>query len=410
MTRVLIPRASMCSAKTVDASDWELYFCHVRDNILTGFCLSAPCPAALEVDIAAGTGRLKGLTIDNTTSCTLMCLTACNTNYIYTQLNRDACCEPINWTFTSNTTGCTPMCAMVIGRAITNMCTVTSTNEIGRTNGTGFLIDAPTSSSTWPSLDSCCNIYCTNDVIFINGISHYVNSKDRTCDPQLAKRGNITTRLSDGFCSYGTQCAADSAWAPNDSCQNVVDITCDTLDLDLIANCTDDRIIYDLGGTICDSQWVLRFHINITSITNASAGNTLFGFGISDSDAAMSTATQDSIGLRAIVKTGTDTYVASHGDNTTAVGVTGMCFATTPAACDDYYVEIIRTSPTSYTVELFNCACYSCSQELETVTTLSAATDGLRYIGIWNEDNATDNARIQGTIDDVEFYCGVTSV
>lgn len=130
MTRTLIPRSDTTSAKTVEASDWELYFENiVNDYIISGLTISAQCPGALAANISSGTARVIGLHLNNTTQCSISGLTACSTNYIYLKVCRDACCEPSGWSFISNTTGVEDVDTMVIGTADTDCSTVTSVNQ-----------------------------------------------------------------------------------------------------------------------------------------------------------------------------------------------------------------------------------------------------------------------------------------
>jgi len=134
MTRILIPRSDNSSAKTVEASDFEKYFNDfLCDYIICGLTITAQCPNILAVDVSSGNARIGGLHLNNSVSCAITCLTACNTNYIYATICRDPSCEPQGWIFSSNTTGCTPADSMVLGTATTNATTVTAVNQIPET-------------------------------------------------------------------------------------------------------------------------------------------------------------------------------------------------------------------------------------------------------------------------------------
>ncbi len=80
MTRIAIPRSDNTSAKTVEASDFEKYFCHIRDHVVTGLCITAQCPNTLAVDVATGTAKVNGIYLNNSTTCVVASLTACSTN------------------------------------------------------------------------------------------------------------------------------------------------------------------------------------------------------------------------------------------------------------------------------------------------------------------------------------------
>lgn len=127
MSRIIIPRAGTCSAKTVSSTDWELYFAdHLNNYVICGLGFSAQCPNILAVDIATGNARLKGYHLNNSTTCSVTCLTSCSTNYIYMTMNRNCCCQVKNWTFSQNTCGCTPADSLKIGTATTDACGVTA--------------------------------------------------------------------------------------------------------------------------------------------------------------------------------------------------------------------------------------------------------------------------------------------
>lgn len=155
MSRVLIPRGPTTSAKKVEASDFELYFsCHLDDRVICGFCLSVQCPNALAVDVASGNLRINGLHLNNTTTCSVSCLTACNCNFIYAQVCRDACCEPDSWSFSTNTTGCAPCDSFLLGVATTDCATVTAidTRFVAMPSSKTNLIYRDTSlPSVWPT-------------------------------------------------------------------------------------------------------------------------------------------------------------------------------------------------------------------------------------------------------------------
>ena len=139
MTRILIPRSDNTSAKTIEASDFEKYFSTdiIADYFITGFCVSAQCPNVLAVDIAAGAGRLNGLYVCNSTSCSITCLTVCDVNYIWATICRDPSCEPEAWSITKTLTACVPTDSMLIGTATTNATTVTAVCNLLRNTASG---------------------------------------------------------------------------------------------------------------------------------------------------------------------------------------------------------------------------------------------------------------------------------
>ncbi len=128
MAKILIPRSDSVSIKVIEPSDFEAFFSQdiINDYVKSGFALTAG--SGLSVNIAIGLARLKGLFINNSTSSSKGSLTASSTNHIYITLARDSNSEAESWSFTSNTTGSTPTDSLLIGKAITNGSSVTSTD------------------------------------------------------------------------------------------------------------------------------------------------------------------------------------------------------------------------------------------------------------------------------------------
>ena len=87
MTKILIPRSDSVSAKVIEPSDFEKLFTDdwCRDYVISGFGLSAG--SGLNVTVAVGTARLKGLHLENTANETVT-IPANNTSYIYLVLAR----------------------------------------------------------------------------------------------------------------------------------------------------------------------------------------------------------------------------------------------------------------------------------------------------------------------------------
>ena len=137
MTRNLIPRSDNVSAKVVEASDFEKYFCFVQDHIVSGLELSAG--SGLAVNIASGIAKINGLYIDNTITCSIGSLTASDVNYIYATLSRCASSEPQSWSFTSNVSGTLAADSILLGTATTDGSSVTAVDNLVKVmcNGIG---------------------------------------------------------------------------------------------------------------------------------------------------------------------------------------------------------------------------------------------------------------------------------
>ena len=128
MTRNLIPRSDNISAKIVEASDFEKYFCFLADHVVSGLTLSAG--SGLAVNVTSGVAKINGLYLDSTITCSKGSLTASDVNYIYATLCRDSSCEPQAWTFTSNVSGTLPTDSLLLGTATTDGSSVTAVDNL----------------------------------------------------------------------------------------------------------------------------------------------------------------------------------------------------------------------------------------------------------------------------------------
>ena len=172
--------------------------------------------------------------------------------------------------------------------------------------------------------------------------------------------------------------------------------------------------VYDLGaGNVSDTKWILRAKYDVTAEnhTGTNSGNLVY-FGLSDVNQGTGVASnQDFIGLGAIVSSGTYKYHPCEAVNQNLlVSENNSPFAHLPVV-ETIYVEIIRISSTSYSVELFSDPSYSTSIEKET-DTCDANTDNLRYIKCvcgYGAQTGLGNL-YQGNIYDLEFYNNASSV
>ena len=220
--------------------------------------------------------------------------------------------------------------------------------------------------------------------------------------------------FGDDFSSYADQTAADAAWVTSNTGQARVNISNDNLDIIFTtANANDaPTIYYDLTST-SNEKWVLRYKLNITTITAPGNYNFTCFMSVSDntSHAGIS---QDSIGLLLLVSSGgTKYYKCYDRDNTglfDADPPTGdITFSYTPVT-GTIYVQITRSSTTAYTVKLYSDATYTTLIESASGTTVSTVTN-LRYIKFGMMDNSGHaTGALTATIDDIKFYNGVDSV
>jgi len=387
MTRIVIPRGSCCSAKLVESTDFELYFCPILPTYAEcGFTLSTPCPSSLSVCVASGTARFLGLHLCNTATCNVACLAACSTNFVYATVTRDAMCKVASWAFTTNTTGCLPLLSFRIGTATTSACDTTSVTTciVPRTINVG-------------EVATCIQVYPHSTTLadYVSPIS------------TLASSCMCPLDFSDCFCTYCTQCAACAVWPSSDiAAPNFykVDIACcnDVIFGRVCRDTTNDQIVHDVG--IVGSEWTLRFKMRFCCM-NYGTGGPFWHMGLSDSDETVgNNCVQNFVGMAQCIRTGCAcmNYRAVSGDGIKISDTTGSPCPTSfnPTLCFNYYYEIKRLCATTATSEVFTCASFCMSIGLNTDTSLTACLSGLRYIKISTFNNGTPSAgHIQIKID-----------
>ena len=174
---------------------------------------------------------------------------------------------------------------------------------------------------------------------------------------------------------------------------------------------SDSRSYYDLGTDVSESEWVLRFKMTSTVVSN-SASSCHLGFGLSSITSYYGTNGSALVFVRGAGTSANDNQyylsratLGSFVDNGNA-NKAGFATSTGNVTNQVYYVELKRTSVTSVVATIFSDA-YVTAVESETFTNLSGVT-GLRYLKCASRSQNTNTN--SGTIDDVIFYNGVSSV
>lgn len=229
---------------------------------------------------------------------------------------------------------------------------------------------------------------------------------------------SYTASFEDNFSTYVSQANADAAWPSSDVAEVRVNATNDNIDFRAVSDNTNNSLSYDLqqalgAGTNANSTgWVLRFRLNFSALPGGGDGAKMF-IGLHDVDYNTDNATnQDFIGATVRNSGVNNFYTAVDTDNSDPNSSTLSPDGTqnfTWATSTDYYFEIIRTSATSYTVEMFTNSDYSTGSQGQISGTCAASTDNLRYIKISNKRNV-DAGEMTGIIDDIQFWTGVTTL
>tara|TARA_R110000787_G_scaffold285814_1_gene402405 strand:+ start:7 stop:1326 length:1320 start_codon:yes stop_codon:yes gene_type:complete len=208
--------------------------------------------------------------------------------------------------------------------------------------------------------------------------------------------------FEDDFTSYATQGAADAVWVEDETGKVAVNITDNDIDFNLKTETTAHGINYDFGvGNVSDTEWIIRYKMNLTTV-NTTVMYTYWG--LSSVSGSGTSTTRDFIGFNT---TGTSFYGHDRdGADDTGGGDNSQSY--TLLTGTDYYVTIKRTSATAYAYTL-QTGSFSGTTVVNGTGTCASTIVGLRYFNCRNLNNQTTAGNLIGTIDDFEFYNGVTS-
>ena len=219
--------------------------------------------------------------------------------------------------------------------------------------------------------------------------------------------------FEDDFTTYATQGAADAVWIPvvTGSITLAVDISNDYLK---VVSPSSTSFLFgsntrNLTATD-DTAFVLRYKLHWISSNQVGGYSADYCTGLFNFNSSSGTnVNQDYIGVVNQVQAGYAKYVTAAGNGKSPIDGSGFKsnFTTViPTNGDDRYFETIRTSATTFTVQIFSDSGYSASLEAKSDSCSSSITD-LDFTGIKGQ-SGNANAAQSYYIDDVQFANGVT--
>ena len=187
--------------------------------------------------------------------------------------------------------------------------------------------------------------------------------------------------------------------------QQTVNTSSGVIDWNAIAQNAVHALSYDLGAVVED-KWVLRYKWVIANHNLGSNPGLFLAVGLSDKDNTVGGASnQDSVSLGAYVGGGTDIIRLQHSDGGNMTANTELFAETNTEAT--WYAEIVKNG-TSVTASIYPDSTYGTATETETAT---VSGTGFQYIVVKSRsDNTNGGSVYNGTIDDMKFYNGVTSI
>ena len=178
-------------------------------------------------------------------------------------------------------------------------------------------------------------------------------------------------------------------------------------------NTDNHGVSYDIGSSASDT-WVLRFEHTVTSTIGTTNGDVNVFCGLSDKD--MNTThqqNQDWIGVRLMLsaKSGSNYGLIrpnSSNDGSPQGGAASSNYGYMGSGTENtkFYIEIIRTSSSAYTISISNGNDYN--GDVLSATGGSTSATALRYIKFGDQAN-TSSQPWDGKIENVQFWDNTTS-
>ena len=183
------------------------------------------------------------------------------------------------------------------------------------------------------------------------------------------------------------------------------------LDFNVAVNNAEHSTSYDIGtANISETAWVLRWKQTHTTITSGGTSDCALHVGLC-SNLAESRTAQNFIGLFLNISTGSGLEIRQSSGSGAPYTTGGTNFTNDPATGTVHYYELIRESATQARLNIYSDSAYTTLIESQT-DVISTAHSSLRYVRVFNDSqgSGTNTNVCIGTIDDMNFYNGITSV
>jgi hypothetical protein len=176
------------------------------------------------------------------------------------------------------------------------------------------------------------------------------------------------------------------------------------------AGAGDDGAYRDYGSVVSET-FVWRFTWNATNISKGShSANNEVNFGIS-SNTLDNGSNNDAVGILLRVDSNNKQLNAGIWKNDPPDSTAPVNTALEPSTFADgvYYVEIVRQSNRVFTITLYSDSSFSTSAYTTTLTN-NSDLDDLRYFKVTTDHETSADSVNNGSLDNFEFYNGVTSI
>ena len=244
--------------------------------------------------------------------------------------------------------------------------------------------------ATWWQSNQETNPYIWIDTGSLNRIdSVMIKPKDTTTETEIA----IQTATATGEAFHEDDFSSDKGWTNT----SFTGVSSGVLTGNLNRSSTNHGSVFDLGSAVSDSEWIMRFKLNIT--TKATAENNSIALYLSDSQLVGINANKSAIGIGLSQYNNSFKAVAPY--NTYSTG-NDSNFGTPDVGT--YYIEVKRTSTTKATYTIYSDSNYSTQVAQVADHTINASITGLRYLVVQGMNDNGSGGTWTIEIDDILIH------
>jgi len=219
--------------------------------------------------------------------------------------------------------------------------------------------------------------------------------------------GTADDQVIENFSTYADQSAATTKYPTSSGTFVASNVITDVIDWTSDTGALQNNALVRDIGLISETAWTFRCKLIIDAIAIGAAGVSRIAWGFSDLDeTANFTTNQDFIGFSITVTNSvnlTRNIWANNQGLTTNEDEMGFT-----AEASTLHLEIIRELAGTFTVNLFSDSSFTTLLATEQTTGVTATA--LRFFKVTTQDSASSSTDLNGTITDMQFWDGNTSV
>lgn len=226
--------------------------------------------------------------------------------------------------------------------------------------------------------------------------------------PTLPISLDVKTNMTWPADSWTTDFFSTSGWTQTGS---LINITSSSLLWSATRSNTLHAETFDLGSTVSNSQWTVRFQLPVAVLArNTNVG--IIYFGLSDTaNADSAVGNQDFLGFRVRTDTGNGVPNLWYSDGTTLDTGVSVANMGTVLNAGTYYIQIDRLTTTTFDVKIFSDSNYSVLVESSGAKATVATVQALRFIKICGFDvaSAASTGVMSGSMNNLQVYDSTNS-